>query len=290
MTQERQGEIYMLFHTLFESWFPIIAIFSINLIGALYSYAFTVLIAGSVFLVIVIYRGRTAEFFNKKAYRDLLLTTFYITLLFILLFLGLKYTTAGNMAVIIFLQLLFSYLYFNLFGKERLSILHTMGAFIMGTGALIILFPADFMLNKGDLIILAAAAIAPVANYYQKRAREYVSSETILAFRSLFALPFLFGIAYFAEPLPPLLQLQEALIYLFVNGVFIMGLSKIFWVEALHRMSITKTSAMVALIPLFTLLFAYFTLNEVPTLQQFIGILPIIIGGFLITRPLPEIE
>ncbi len=76
MTQERRGEIYMLFRTLFESWFPIIAIFSINLIGSLYSYAFTLLFAGSVFFIIVVYREKTAEFFYKEAYRDLLLPFF----------------------------------------------------------------------------------------------------------------------------------------------------------------------------------------------------------------------
>jgi len=43
-----------------------------------------------------------------------------------------QYTTAGNMAVIIFLQLLFAYLYFNVIGKEKMDSLDLIGAFIVG--------------------------------------------------------------------------------------------------------------------------------------------------------------
>ena len=274
----------MLTLTLFESWFPIISLFAIGLIGSLYSYAFTVLLATLVFVAIMLGRNKLGELRKTEAYRDLLLTSFFITLLFGLVFTGLKYTTAGNTAVILFLQLVFSYLYFNLIGREKMSALHTTGAFIMGTGALIVLFPADFALNKGDLLILAAAAIAPVANLYQKRARVLVSSETVLAFRSVVSLPFLFGIAYFTEAPPTVGALREAAVYLLINGILIMGISKMLWVEALHRISITKMSAMLALMPLFTLFFAYLTLNEIPTLQQAIGIAPILIGGYLITK------
>lgn len=285
MTNERRGELYMLTLTLFESWFPIVALFSIGLIGSLFTFAFTVLLATLVFLALVFYKKSFGEFLRFDAYKNLMLTSLYITLLFGLIFTGLQYTTAGNMAVIIFLQLVFSYIYFNLFGKEKLSAPHTAGALMMGAGALVILFPADFTLNKGDLLILLAAAIAPVANLYQKRARAQVGSETILAFRSLVSLPFLFGVAYATEALPTAENLRAALIYLLINGVVIMGVSKMLWIEALHRISITKMSAMLALMPLFTLFFAYIALDEVPSLQQIAGIMPILIGGYLITKP-----
>ena len=64
-----------------------------------------------------------------------------------------------------------------------------------------------------------------------------------------------------------------------------MGLSKIFWVEAIYRISITKASALAALIPVFTIIFAYFTLGETPTMTQLLGIIPVLGGGYLITRP-----
>ena len=285
MQEERKGEIYMLLLSVLESWFPIFSLFSIALIGAMYSFAFSVAIATVIFIALVIYQKKIPELFQKDARKDLLFTTFFINLLFILVFLGLQYTTAGNMAVIIFLQLLFSYLYFNVLGSDQLSPMHTLGAVIMGVGALTILIPDDLSFNKGDLIILIAAALAPFANLYQKRARTYVSSESILAFRNIIALPILLFIAYLSEPAPTIEKLIEATPYILAIGILVLGLSKVLYIEALHRISITKVSAMLALSPLFTLTFAYFALNEVPDLRQILGVIPILIGGYLITKP-----
>lgn len=61
--------------------------------------------------------------------------------------------------------------------------------------------------------------------------------------------------------------------------------SKLMWIEALHRISITKLSAMFALVPMMTLIFAYFFLDEVPQFRQVLGIVPILLGGYLLTRP-----
>jgi len=288
MQEERKGEIYMLLLSILESWFPILSLFSIALIGAMYSFALSVSISTIIFIALVIYQKKVPELFQKDARKDLLLTTFFINLLFILVFLGLQYTTAGNMAVIIFLQLLFAYLYFNVFGSDQLSPMHTLGAVIMGVGALTVLIPDDLSFNKGDLIILIAAALAPFANLYQKRARTYVSSETVLAFRNITALPILFLIAYLSEPMPSLEKLIEATPYILAIGILVFGVSKVLYIEALHRISITKVSAMLALPPLFTLIFAYFILDEIPNLRQILGIIPILIGGYLITKPKKE--
>ncbi len=275
----------MLLISVIESWFPILSLFSIALIGALYSFVLSISIATVIFISLVIYQKKIPELFQKDARKDLLLTTFFSNLIFLLVFTGLQYTTAGNMAVIIFLQLLFAYLYFNVFGSDKLSTMHTLGAVVMGVGALTILIPDDLSFNKGDLIILVAAALAPFVNLYQKRARSYVSSESILAFRNIVALPFLLLIAYLSEPLPTAENLIKAMPYILAIGVIVFGLSKVLWIEALHRISITKMSAMLALVPIFTLIFAYLTLNEVPDLRQVLGIIPILIGGYLITKP-----
>ncbi|MGC9352171.1 MAG: EamA family transporter, partial [Sulfurovum sp.] len=62
--------------------------------------------------------------------------------------------------------------------------------------------------------------------------------------------------------------------------------SKMLWIEALHRTSVTKVSAMMGLMPVFTLIFAYFYLGEVPEFRQVIGVIPVLIGGYLLTRPI----
>lgn len=285
MTKEREGELLMVGLALLESWFPILSIVSMSYIGALHTYAYSLLIALVFFIAIMYKRDRFKELRNKEAYKDLLLTSFWITLLFTLVFIGMQYTTAGNMAVIIFLQLLFSYLYFNVFGKEKMDTIHLIGAIIMGIGALIILIPDELVFNKGDLFILVAAAIAPIANLYQKRARTFCSSETILGFRTVTGLPFIALMAYFYEPATTYEGFIAALPYLLFIGILIYVVSKIMWIESLHRISITKVSAMMGLVPMMTLFFAYFYLHEVPEFRQVLGIIPVLVGGYLITKP-----
>jgi len=269
---------------LFESWFPIVIIFTYQYLTPLFSYAITMFLAALILTIFSFNKVNLESLNNKDGMKYLLLTTFYITLLFLLVFLGLKYTTASNMAVILFMQLFFSFLYFQIIGNEKITSTSIIGAILMGMGAMGILFPENFIFNKGDLLILIAAMIAPIANYYQKRSREYYSAGVILSFRNLIAFPILFLLAFIIEPVPNLDNIFNALPYLLISGLIIMGLAKILWVEAIYLLSITKATALSALIPFFTIIFAYFILNEVPTLQQIISSAPIIIGGYYITR------
>ncbi len=285
MTKEREGELLMVGLTILESWFPILSIVAMSYVGALHTYMYSLAIAFFFYMAIMYKRDRFKELKNKTAYKDLLLTTFWITFIFTLIFIGMRYTTAGNMAVIVFLQVLFSYLYFNVFGKEKMETIHLIGALIMGLGALIILFPENFEFNKGDWLILISAAAAPIVNLYQKRARAYCSAETILGFRTVVGFPFVALLAYFLEPAVSYENFMSALPYMFLIATGIYVAAKIMWIEALSRMSITKLSAMLALLPVMTLFFAYIYLDEIPEFRQLLGIIPVLVGGYLITKP-----
>ena len=285
MTKEREGEVLMLGLTVLESWFPILSIVAMSYVGALHTYMYSLIIAFFFYMAIMYKRDRFKELKNRAAYKDLLLTTFWITFIFTLIFIGMRYTTAGNMAVIVFLQVLFSYLYFNVFGKEKMDTTHLIGAVIMGIGALIILFPEDFEFNKGDWLILVSAAAAPIVNLYQKRARVYCSAETILGFRTVVGFPFVALLAYLLEPAVSYEAFMSALPYLFLIAIGVYVAAKIMWIEALNRLAITKLSAMLALLPVMTLFFAYIYLDEVPELRQLVGIVPVLVGGYLITKP-----
>ena len=285
MKREREGELLMVGLSILESWFPILSIVAMSYVGALHTYMYSLVIAFFFYMAIMYKRDRFKELKNRDAYKDLLLTTFWITFIFTLIFIGMRYTTAGNMAVIVFLQVLFSYLYFNVFGKEKMETIHLIGALVMGVGALVILFPENFVFNKGDWLILISAAAAPVVNLYQKRAREYCSAETILGFRTVVGFPFVALMAYLLEPAVSYENFMSALPYMFLIAVGIYVAAKIMWIEALNRLSITKLSAMLALMPAFTLIFAYLYLDEVPELRQMMGIIPVLVGGYLITKP-----
>lgn len=285
MTDQRKGELYMLIQAVFEGFFPIIIVFAYAHITPLFGYALNISVAALFFVAVLLFRKRGYQLRQREAHKDLILTSFFITLVFLLIFIGLNYTTATNTAVIIFLQLLFSFLYFNVLGNEKLPKKHVLGAALMGAGAIVILYPDDLRLNIGDGLVLLAAMIAPIGNYFQKRSRKHVSSEAVLAFRYLFSLPFLVALAFIAEPTPSLEQLGSAMPYLGLCGLLVFGVAKIFWVEATFLLSITKAMAMASFVPALTIFFAYLLLNEVPSVLQLAAIAPILLGGYLITRP-----
>ena len=281
---ERRGEVYALLLSLLEGFFPIFTLVTVAAYGAFYAYFYTIVIATIVLLFLVWKKGLLAALSSSGARKDLLLTSLFITSLFLLIFVALRYTNPGNVAVILVLQLFFSYLYFNVIGGDRLSLLHSLGAAMMGVGAAIILFPEDWQLNVGDLYALAAAAIAPVANYYQQRARRQVASIVVLSFRNLVALPFILLLAFLFEPWANPFSNMMALGYLLINAGLIFVLAKILWVESLHYISITKLSAMASFIPVFTMLFAWWLLGEMPGLRQIAGAVPVMAGAYLMTR------
>ena len=281
---ERRGELYALLLSLLEGFFPIFSVIAVSAVGAIHSYFYTLLLATPLLLFIQYKRALMAELFNKEALKDLLLTAFFITALFLCVFIGLRYSTPSNVAVIMIMQLFFSYLYFNILGKEHMTPLHTLGAALMGMGAMIILMPQSYHFNMGDLIVLAGAAMAPVANRYQQRARKQVASVSILTFRNLIALPLLFALATFFEPFINPLSDLNALSCIALNAVLVFVISKILWVEALHHISITKLSAMAAFIPLFTLIFSYLILGVLPGIKEMAGMVPILLGAVFITR------
>jgi len=100
------------------------------------------------------------------------------------------------------------------------------------------------------MLIMIGAAIAPIANYFSKRTRKHCSSETILGFRTFVALPVIGLFAWVFEP-------------------------------NIDYHDITKLSAMLAIIPMMTLFFAYLYLGEVLETRQLLGIVPVLVGGYL---------
>lgn len=283
-TNDKKGEHYTLSLTLIEAWFPIFAFFSVAALGGLHAYFYSLSIAIVFLFVWWLLRGKQHEIGKRSAYKNLVLTSLYITSLFALTFVGLQYTSATNVAIILFLQILFSYLFLGKKQGESLSHQQTLGAALMTLGAVLVLFPGTWQVNIGDLLVLIAAMIAPIANTYQKKARAQVSAETVLLVRSLIALPFLFLLAYLFEESPTWQQIQQQWHWLLLTGFLVFFIAKLLWVEAIYVLPITKVNALYAFAPLMTMGLAYIVLQEVPSWSQVMGVLPILLGGFLITR------
>ena len=283
-SNQRRGEGFALGLTVIEAWFPIFAAFSVAALGGLHAYFYSLLVAVLFLTIWFLFKKRWPELKKKHAYKYLLLTSFFITALFSLTFMALQYTTATNVAIILFLQILFGFLFLHHNKHERLNIRQSLGAGLMTLGALFILFPGTLVVNVGDALVLGAAMIAPIANFYQKKARAMVASETILLLRSLIALPFIYLLATLFEETPTMALIYDNAIWLLLTGFMVFFIAKILWIEAIYLLPITKVNALFAFAPLLTMGLAYFLLNEVPSFYQVLGVLPVLAGGYLITQ------
>ncbi len=284
LNKEREGEIIILVGALIWSFFPIITKLTYSNIHPFLSLSISTFFATIFFAVIISFRGKWQDLKNKSARFDILMATFIVGILFYgLIFWGISLTKAGNAAIIMLMEIFFSYLFFNVWKKESFRKEYLIGIILMAIGALIVLFPKDFAFRTGDIIILFATMIPPLGNYFQRRARKKVCTECLLFVRSFITAIFMILISLSFFQLPSINDIQSSLIFLVINGIFIFGLAKIAWVEAIHRISVTKCLALNSISPFFTLIFAYYILTELPTLWQIVGLIPMIIGIYFLT-------
>ncbi|WP_130538170.1 DMT family transporter [Thiomicrorhabdus indica] len=281
--RQRQGESFAAGMVFLESWFPIAAAISVVALGGLHAYFYSLLFAVVALAFWWVSRRKFSDLKNRKAYFPLAMTSLFITSLFALTFVALQYTSAINVAIILFLQILFSYVFLGRKPGERLQVKQILGAALMTLGALLVLFPGKIDLRLGDFLVLLAAMIAPIANLYQKRAREYVSSPTVLLVRSLLALPVIYVLAWLLEDSPSFEMIQQQLPSLLFVGIMIFFLSKVLWIEAIYRLPITKVNALFAFSPLLTMLWSWWLLDQAPHWFQVLGALPIVIGAYWVS-------
>ncbi|MBI3589083.1 MAG: DMT family transporter [Candidatus Liptonbacteria bacterium] len=154
---------------------------------------------------------------------------------------------------------------------------------LMIFGASIVLLPNFSHFLVGDILIVIATIFAPFGNFYQKRARKRVSSETMMFIRNAIVAGVTFVVAATLDLNASLTFVRGSFIFLAVNGILLFGISKILWVESIHRISVTKASALGSIYPVFALIFAWIFLKDTPTVWQLTAFVPLFIGVLLLS-------
>ncbi len=282
--EKRKGELFLFSGTFLVALLPVVAVFSFANVPPLISLGWSTGLAALFLGLVVLYRKTWHELTNPILWKYIFFITLFISVLtYVFFFLGLEKTTPGNAAIISLFEIFTSFAFFNVLRRERISFEYKVGAFLMVAGALIVLMRDFSGINVGDLLILAATVCAPIGNLFQQKAREVASSETIMFLRSILAAPIILLLAYAFNERGTLHDIQSALPFLFINGVVILGLSRIFWVEAIHRLSVTKAQALASIAPLITLLFAWLLLHQAPNVWQLASLVPLMLGVLLLT-------
>ena len=271
--------------------FPVIVTMTYSTLPPLASLALGSALSLFAFVIVMWWNHRWFELGNVRALKDIFMVALLNGVLYYsLYFWGLKNSSSGNVSLVALMEIFFSYLLFQVWRKEDFSTKHIWGAVLMLAGAAIILFPKSSGWHWGDLFIVVASATAPFGNYFQKRARARVSSETILLVRGIISVPAILLLSFSFGESFAWADVRESIWILLVAGFVIFGLSKIMWLEGIHRMSVTKAIALSSINPLFTLLFAYFLLGSAPTIWQLTSFLPLFLGLLLLTSKNKERE
>lgn len=287
MKEENKGELFIFSGAITWGLFPVIIVLSYKSLSSMWSLALSTFLSCLIFLFIVIYRKKIFEFKNLLLWKYVLYITIFNGILYYsFYFLGLAETSPGNVSIIALFEVFTSYILFHVINKEDFSFESKVGSVLMILGALIVLIPNFSNFNFGDLFILLATLFAPFGNFFTQKAKKIASTETILFLRNLIATPLLFLIAFIFGQHLQMYQIKESFLFLVINGVFLLGLSKIFWVEGISRMPVTKAMALSSISPLFTLFFAWIIFYQAPTLWQILSLVPFFFGVLLLTNNL----
>jgi len=287
---QRQGELYLIAGIFLWSVFPIFAQLSYAVVSPFTSLAVSSLFSALFFGVVLTIRRRWTELFNTQALIYSLYSTFIVGILYYLLyFLSLRYSSAGNVSILALSETFFSFLLFHVWKKEYIPKIHIYGASLILLGAVIILIPSMTMFHIGDVLILIGAAIVPFGNFYVQKARRMVHTETIMFVRGIVGSCVIFLFSLLLHNASSLPQIIRSLPFLMMNGVFILGLSTLLWVEGIHRIPVTKANALSSLGPLITLLFAWIIFKTSPTSWQLLSFIPMFIGVILISKKMAKI-
>lgn len=288
LSEKKKGERYLFSEIVLWAFFPIVITLSYAVLPSLVSLACSSVFAAVFLGCMVQYRNTWHEIWNIALWKYLFFITLFVAVLYYALyFLGLERTTAGNAALIAQFEIFSTFIFFNVLRREHMSTAHMAGAALMVIGVFIVLTPNFSGINMGDFLILGATIFAPIGNLYQQKARRIASSEVILFLRTLLAIPIFFALAYLLNAHTSLGDIRASLLLLMVNGVVFLGLQKILFLEALHRVAITKIMALGALGPFLTLMFAWALLHQVPNMWQLASLVPLIVGTLLLTDQLP---
>lgn len=287
MTKEKIGEIWIFAEMMVFAAFPIIASHATRVIPPLFFAGICTLLAGIAALAYLLATRQLAELKNTRAIKYMLGAALFIAFFpQIFIFIGAGKTESLNISLLWQMEIVFTLIFCGLLYKEKVTRQKILGAVVIVIGALFILLQGNFRINLGDLFIVIATAIFPFGNMFTKEALKLVSGAAVLFVRSIIGGAMLIAISAMFETyaMPPL-QYLTAFPWLFlVNGLIVLGVSKLMWYKGLRYLEIGKAISLVQSAPAFTLLYLLIFFGEIPTMYQWVGFFCILGGMFIATR------
>lgn len=222
--------------------------------------------------------------------KQLIVYALLISALYQLAFLlGVRNTTAGNVALIFATTPMWTAVLARMFLGESLRRLAVIGLVITIVGTIIVALQkgdvtADGKHLLGNLFALAAALLWAGGTVYGKPMLSRISPVQLAAWGAVLALPIHIVIAStrFEPSLPALGSVNLWLIILY-SGVLSSGLALPMWNYGVRQAGASHAAAVQNLVPVVAILAAWISRGETATFEQVIGG-ALILGGLVVIR------
>jgi drug/metabolite transporter (DMT)-like permease len=284
---ERIGIAYSILHMLLWGLFPVFAKYTFTSMSPLWSVGIGTMMASVVFALLI--SARRELYVLQRALRTKGVwynTLFNGVLYYVLLYIGLRSTPAGNASIVAQFEVLTTIVLLGLVRhSERMTRTRITGSLLILIGVLIILLRNVAMPQGGELLILLATCIVPFGNLAGKDALRHLSAPMLLLVRNVVSSIVLCCIAWMVDGVPSVQRIAAALPVLLFTGIVLLGLSKILWMESMKRLQIALCTSIGSVAPVVTLIAGVLVLGEPMRLYHILSLPLVLIGIRMVLRP-----
>ena len=276
LSNKTKGLIEMVTTTLIWGSIPILSVIS-NLSSGVFVF-FRVVFAFPFILYLLHKKEGIKSFLNIKPFKYLFLSGLFLSINWVLFFFAID--IAGvNLAVIIYYSgPIFSIMLAVLFLKEPFSKKLIISILLVIVGVILSVGGVDNF-NKGAFIALLAAISYGLLGFFSKLATLNHSSYKVTAWQIFISIFLTAPFLYFEDFN---LTLYTLLIVV-VAGVVHTALALFLWYDSLNYIPLSLAGVLAYLDIFFTMILSWIFLAEVPTIEQIIGSILIVIAGVVVT-------
>lgn len=197
-----------------------------------------------------------------------------------LFFLGTSLTSGINTGLLAQIEPIYAVIiaYFILGEKRRKREIGAILTMVIGSG--VVVFKGFTPPNLGDLFILAAPIFYQLSHVVSKRVIGKLSDIHIISTARLFyggIIMTVIGIIWHPTAILSFLSFRTVIV-LIAFGFILRTLDTVFWYSALERLPLSIVSALLPVALLVSFIGSIVILKEVPTAQQYIGLIAIMSG------------
>jgi len=213
---------------------------------------------------------------------------------FVLVYAGLRLTTATRAVVFLYIAPFFIALGSYQFLGERLSASQWGGLALSFAGVAVAFGvpqpDVDANVLIGDLMIVGGGALWAANTIVAKATRlRFIAPEKTLGYQVALSIPILALAAWLSGETLTHLPGPLALSLLIYQAIWVVGLTFTIWFGLVRTYSASKLSAFTFITPLFGVVASYFIMHDVLTLAFGVAAVLVIAGLFLVNRPSPEV-